>query len=404
MKPNETPDLWGLNTPRLFWQFQPNLPADLWETAIAHSLDILRLASRQPPQRDTFLEQTLGEGQFGADHWQLSFPRRLYYTIKPLLPRATIDTIKKFNASRLSENEHQLSWPIEDRYARFLWETARQLLLLSGNSTVSFTPFWPDGKKFAVVLTHDVEGEKGLQFVEQLAELEESLGFRSSFNFVPCGYQTPARLMNSLRERGFEVGVHGLKHDGKLYKSEQNFMMQASSINQYLREFDAKGFRSPLMHRQPAWQQALEIEYDLSFFDTDPYEPLPGGTMCIWPFFIGHFVEMPYTLVQDSTLLDVLNEGNPRLWLEKVDFLALYFGMALLNSHPDYLCKKHNIAVYAEFLHSLQARVDYWHALPGEVARWWRARLNGWSGNEPRIPPARLSLREDHQGISITNE
>ena len=30
--------------------------------------------------------------------------------------------------------------------------------------------------------------------------------------------------------------------------------------------------------------QALEIEYDLSFFDTDPCEPIPGGTMSIWPF------------------------------------------------------------------------------------------------------------------------
>ena len=42
----------------------------------------------------------------------------------------------------------------------------------------------------------------------------------------------------------------------------------------------------------------LEIEYDLSFFDTDPFEPIPGGTMSIWPFFIGHFVELPYTLAR----------------------------------------------------------------------------------------------------------
>src|SRR6202795_130906 len=48
-------------------------------------------------------------------------------------------------------------------------------------------PGWPDGKQFAFVLTHDVEGAKGLSRVAQLAALETRHGFRSSFNFVPDG-------------------------------------------------------------------------------------------------------------------------------------------------------------------------------------------------------------------------
>ena len=33
-------------------------------------------------------------------------------------------------------------------------------------------PGWPEGKRFAFVLTHDVEGLKGVSRVEQLMDLE----------------------------------------------------------------------------------------------------------------------------------------------------------------------------------------------------------------------------------------
>src|SRR5437764_13704789 len=73
---------------------------------------------------------------------------------------------------------------------------------------------WPPGRKFAVVLTHDVEGKRGLDRVKALAELEMKLGFRSCFNFIPEGdYRAPAELIAWLKKNGFEVGVHDLHHD-----------------------------------------------------------------------------------------------------------------------------------------------------------------------------------------------
>lgn len=366
-------DLWELNSPRLFWQCRPDPPQELWEQAIETALPLLGLPE-DVSQIHHFLGQTLGEGQFGADHWQLSSTRRLYYEIKPFLPRFVINMLKKLNSRMIREKFSCLGWPIEDRYVQFLWEVARQILLLTNNSELLFTPLWPNEKRFAFILTHDVEGEKGLKFVEPLADLEEEIGFRSSFNFVPRGYSIEAGLINNLLERGFEIGIHGLDHDGKLFKTEKHFMEQAGQINHYLKAFNAKGFRAPLMHRHPAWLQTLAIDYDLSFFDTDPYESIPGGTMSIWPFFLGHFVELPYTLVQDSTLVYVLNQDHPGIWLEKIEFLAKHHGMALLNSHPDYLREKRNFAIYKEFLQTMKTRDDYWDALPGQVADWWRSR------------------------------
>ena len=97
--------------------------------------------------------------------------------------------------------------------------------------------------------------------------------------------------------------------------------------------------------------------------------------MSLWPFIIGHFVELPYTLVQDYTLTSILGETSPRLWLEKVGFIEEYHGLALINSHPDYLMSKYTWDVYQEFLHAMKKRGGYWHALPREAARWWKARI-----------------------------
>ncbi|HLZ60631.1 MAG TPA: hypothetical protein VKR06_27105, partial [Ktedonosporobacter sp.] len=214
----------------------------------------------------------------------------------------------------------------------------------------------------------------GMAFVETIARLEERLGFRSVFNFVPERYPIDPEFLTALQQRGFEIGVHGLKHDGKLFSSWPVFEQRAAKINHYLHTWGAMGFRAPYMHRHPEWLQALDVEYDLSFFDTDPYEPQPGGVRSIWPFLLGAFVELPYTLAQDHTLMVILGERTPRLWLEKVDFIERWRGMALVNTHPDYLQAPGGLALYERFLHALKEREQCWHALPREVARWWRKR------------------------------
>ena len=90
---------------------------------------------------------------------------------------------------------------------------------------------------------------------------------------------------------------------------------------------------------------------------------------------LGHFVELPYTLVQDYTLTRVLGESTPRLWLDKVDFIRRFNGMALVITHPDYLRDKTNWAVYHDFLtHMRTLESEWWHDLSREAAAWWKRR------------------------------
>lgn len=254
-------------------------------------------------------------------------------------------------------------------------------------------PGWPQGKTFALVLTHDVEGRAGLDKCLQLAELERKMGFRSSFNFVPEGnYRVSAELRNRLVHDGFEVGVHDLRHDGWLYQSRRNFSRRAVQINGYLEQWGASGFRSGFMLHNLDWLHELKIKYDMSTFDTDPFEPQPEGRHTIFPFLVPHpapingdpsttnrgYVELPYTLPQDSTLFGLLRESTPDIWIRKLDWIAHNRGMVLLNTHPDYMsfdsrnrkAMEYPVQHYQRLLDHIATnyRTNCWRALPAQVA------------------------------------
>lgn len=251
---------------------------------------------------------------------------------------------------------------------------------------------WPDQKRFALVLTHDVDTAEGHKKCRQLIEIEKGLGFRSSFNFVPERYSVSSKLRRYLSENGFEVAVHGLNHDGKLFLSRKIFSERAIRINHYLQAWKAVGFHSPSMHHNLEWIHDLTIEYDQSTFDTDPFEPQPDGVGTIFPFLVqGNptqkgYVELPYTLPQDFTLFVIMKQRNIKVWKEKLDWIAEKGGMVLLNTHPDYMDfegKKLNMEeypseYYAEFLEYVKCEYEgqYWHVLPKDMAKFWSKNLS----------------------------
>ncbi len=219
-------------------------------------------------------------------------------------------------------------------------------------------------------------------------ELEQRYGFVSSFNFVPERYNVSPALRAKLESEGFEVGVHGLNHDGKLYSSREEFRRRAHKINRYIEQWGTVGFRSPAMHNNLEWIKDLNIEYDASTFDTDPFEPQPDGQYTIFPFYVegdanrSGYVELPYTLPQDFTLYVILQEKDPSIWQRKLDWIARNGGMALVNIHPDYIHfgsgrpgnEEFPANVYASFLDYVRTQYEgeYWHALPRQVAAFWK--------------------------------
>jgi peptidoglycan/xylan/chitin deacetylase (PgdA/CDA1 family) len=306
-------------------------------------------------------------------HWPCLLPLlstgtiSAYYILKPIFPKRMLLYLRRLRCRHLLKHSADV-WPI-------LPSAAKRPAGWDG---------WPGGKQFAVVLTHDVENTRGVNKVQKLAAIEKALEFRSSFNFVARDYPIPDSLLHSLKAEGFETGIHGLHHNNHLYKSESVFRKTADAINFYLAKHGCVGFRSPSMYHNLDWIHHLNILYDASTFDTDPFEPQPDGVGTIFPFWVpsnngsGGYVELPYTLAQDFTLFVLLNEKSPAIWKKKLDWIAENGGMVLLNVHPDYMnfqgqassIDEYPAEYYSELLQYIRSQYSgrYWNALPREVA------------------------------------
>jgi hypothetical protein len=52
--------------------------------------------------------------------------------------------------------------------------------------------------------------------------------------------------------------------------------------------------------------------------------------------------------------------------------------MAMIDTHPDYLCDERIFSAYARFLGRYAGDATAWQALPREVSAWWRRRDASW--------------------------
>jgi peptidoglycan/xylan/chitin deacetylase (PgdA/CDA1 family) len=297
----------------------------------------------------------------------------LYYALKPAIPRALQLRLRRAYARRQSRTAFP-RWPIEPVLVERQHDELRVRLRSDGSPRVPMINFWPDGSRFASILTHDVEGPSGVRNVGRVLEVEQRHGFRSSWNFVAQWYPIQDGLFEHIRARGGEIGLHAIKHDGRLFESRAHFERELPAIHRYLREWEAVGFRSPATHRNADWMAELGCLYDSSFPDTDPYEPQPGGCCSIFPYFLDELVELPITLVQDHTLFEILRSDDISPWTTKSDWLIRNHGLINILTHPDYLDTPRRLRMYEEFLEYLSSQSDGWHALPRDVASWWRTR------------------------------
>lgn len=320
---------------------------------------------------DRFLLERYAERSEGQ-----SAPLRAYYAVKPLLPRRLQIAMRRRHAARRANREFP-RWPIEPLLVEHEREVLRRRLAEAGTSRIPFVGHWPEGRRFAAVVTHDVEGPEGIANIPRLLEVERRHGIVSSWNFCAEWYEIPEGTFEAVRAAGCEVGLHGILHDGKLFRDRASFEANLPKIHHYLELWGAAGFRSPATHRNPDWMPELGCLYDASFPDTDPFEPQAGGCCSILPFFIGDLVELPLTLVQDHTLWEILGDESIDRWAEKSEWIAANSGLVQLLAHPDYLLSEGRLALYDSFLGRLSELIRHergWHALPREVAKWWRQR------------------------------
>jgi hypothetical protein len=296
---------------------------------------------------------------------------RSYYRVRGAIPKPVQIWLRRRYAPVQARAAFP-RWPMEPGLHDLLDLLHSMLEMIAGEPVPSIAA-WPGARTWALVLTHDVETARGVAALDPVLALERSLGLRSSWNFVPRRYEVGSDRVASLKASGFEVGVHGLYHDGRdlepaLLRKRLPGMREAAE------RWQATGFRSPATHR--CWQSMpmLGFDYDSSYPDSDPFEP-QGGGCCTWlPFFNRGMVELPLTMPQDHTLFVILRHRDERAWVEKAEFLRARGGMALIDTHPDYLTDRVIFDAYRRLLERFADDPNAWYALPREVSAWWRRR------------------------------
>ncbi len=350
------------------------------ETPIVDQLGVTRSAVGRdadgsvllPFDIDAPLDALLEERYILKRHSVRQVATRSYYRARRVIPRQLQMTLRR-RYRAIQERSPFPAWPTETSLHRL---EALILALVEGISgePLPWISQWPEDYRWTLVLTHDVERASGYRLVEQLQAIEAQNGLRSAWYFVPeRDYTVDEQLLARLRDAGCEIGLHGLHHDGR-DMSPREFTRRLPAMKRYAEQWGAEGFRSPSTHRDATLLRELGVQHDSSWSDVATYEPEPGGS-CSWlPYFIGDVVELPITLPQDHTLFELRGERTEQRWLDKAAFLREEGGMGLLLTHPDYLVEPERLALYERFLAAQATDTSAWHALPREVADWWRRR------------------------------
>jgi glycosyltransferase involved in cell wall biosynthesis len=321
---------------------------------------------------------------------------RGYYLLRPVLPRPLQLRLRRVFTRAQSRSSFP-AWPVEESLHDFyawLFALAAEL----AGAPVPFLDLWPDGRSWALVLTHDVETDAGQRDMDLLRAPERERGYRSSWNFVAQRYRVDDDVVRSLQAEGCEVGVHGLRHDGRDLGSRRLLEQRLPAMRGYAERWNAVGFRSPGTQRQWAWMPRLGFDYDSSYSDTDPYEPQPGGCCSYLPYFNDDLVELPITLPQDHTLFTILRHPDADVWLRKAHLLRERNAMALVLTHPDYARDPRISEGYRRLLDAFRDDHSAWRALPRDVAAWWRRRAasrirandGGWAIEGPAAGEGRV--------------
>jgi len=344
-------------------------------------------------------DESRGSTPFGPG----ALVRSIYYRLRPFLSVAIRKHLQRvwlrdWNAIPFPR------WPVDRTTEQLLERILVCVMRAQGLERIPFVWFWPDGAGSCAMMTHDVEQVAGRNFCSQLMDMDDSFGIKSSFELVPeQRYAIPVALLDEMRNRGFEIGIHDWNHDGDLFSNHKDFLRRAEQINAYGRQFGALGFRSGGLYRNQAWYGALEFSYDMSVPAVAHLDPQRGGCCSLMPFFVGRILELPVTTIQDYSLLHILNDYSIDRWKQQLREITEHHGLASFIVHPDYIIEgraRRTYQLLLEHLTQLRSTLKVWIALPREVDRWWRARNQmvvvpdgrGWRVEGPGRERARVAF------------
>lgn len=333
----------------------------------------------------------------------------LYYFVRPLLPVGIRRHLQSIYLSDWKSLPFP-KWPVDCSVDNLMEDLLKLVLRASGEHEIPFIWFWPEGHQSCAIMTHDVESRLGARFCPTLMDVDDSFGIKASFQIIPEDrYLVRPEFLRSIKERGFEVAIHDLNHDGHLYRDREQFLQRATKINSYGVEFGAPGFRAAVLYRKQLWYDALNFEFDMSVPNVAHLDPQRGGCCTVMPYFLDHILEIPVTTVQDYTLFNVLHDYSIDLWKEQMEIIMQKHGCMSFIVHPDYVTTPGSMGIYKQLLACLAEQREsrnIWITTPSQLNKWWRQRAamklvrgaDGWRIEGEGSDKARVGFAQERDG------
>lgn len=262
----------------------------------------------------------------------------------------------------------KIRYPLDENFNRYLFHLKQEL----GYDGL----FWK-GKQAVVCLSHDVDTLEGYRFLPTLIQLDHDYKIPAVVNVITHGdYQLDKGLLSELIQEGFEIGLHGYRHELGLARKSYNRIKteidRSLSLLQSL-EVEVKGFRAPGFSISDA---VLSVLGDLGFCYDSSMQLCNGlyhscGISFPYRYPEKNFWELPLAVQDDLFFRDASVEEKEVLCiLEKILLQTIELGgVVFLNFHPCLL--KNRIGFYKLFLEMLTSYKDtVWIVLPGELCNW----------------------------------
>lgn len=300
-----------------------------------------------------------------------------YYALRPLLPDVVRKRLQKAHLSDWQRLTFP-RWPVDSSVDQLFEQTLLASLRAQRLERIPIIWFWPNGAPGCAIMTHDVETQAGRDHCSAVMDLEEAHGIKSCFAVVPeQRYEVTEGYLDSMRQRGFEIAIHDLNHDGHLFRDRTEFLARVEKINAYRAQFGAMGFRAAALYRNQRWFDALKFSYDMSVPNVGHLEAQRGGCCTVMPYFVGDILELPVTTVQDYALFNYLNDYSIDMWKQQIELILAQHGLINFIVHPDYITQPLESGVFRSLLAHLvwlREQKGLWVTTPSEVDRWWRQR------------------------------
>lgn len=246
-----------------------------------------------------------------------------------------------------------------DLSGHFALETARKIL---------FEAFAQLGFRLArknppsLLVTHDIETERGLRRASALKDIEDDLGVRSTWFVVSHEYPIDRSIAARLADNSV-IGSHDIRHDGRLVqiRKRSELARRLGESRKRLEEVfeqEVRCFRAPLLQFSSEILSALKEAGYRTDFSLPCWEPIYPPTMsgfgieCAQTFEMEGIVETPLTMFQDHQVLNLMGmdvDEAIKLWLEQARLIRSFDGDIVLLIHPDYSFSE-NLNEYRELL------------------------------------------------------